>query len=65
MIEDVNNFDILTSEEEKQQRTSLCNSCDKNTKVVNVPTCDACACPIEYVVTYKFKICPLKKWNVI
>lgn len=23
-----------------------------------------CVCPIEYVITYKFKVCPLVKWNV-
>lgn len=64
MIEDPNNFNILTSEEEKQIRQSLCNSCEKNKNTEFDKICDACACPIEYVVTYKFKICPLNKWEI-
>jgi len=65
MIEDVNNFNILTSDEEKQQRLLLCNSCEKNQNTDFGNICEGCVCPIEYVVTYKFKICPLKKWNVV
>ena len=64
MIEDVNNFDILTTEEEKQHRFNLCNSCEKLTVIAQVPTCNGCACPIEYVVKYKFKMCPLNKWII-
>jgi hypothetical protein len=64
MIEDPNNFDILTSEEEKQIRQSLCDSCEKNQDTEFGHICESCACPIEYVTMYKFKICPLKKWDV-
>lgn len=64
MIEDPNNFDIQTSTEEKAKRISLCNSCEKLTMMNDIPTCDACACPIEYVINYKFKICPLNKWGI-
>ena len=64
MIEDVNNFDILTTDEEKSKRLTLCNSCEKNTVILDVNTCDSCACPIEYVTTYKFKSCPLNKWDI-
>jgi hypothetical protein len=64
MIKDVENFGILTTEGEKQIRIDLCNSCEKNMLNNSVPTCDMCACPIEYVTTYKFKICPLNKWGV-
>lgn len=61
MIEDVNNFGILTTDAEKTDRLNLCNTCDMK-KPTNI--CDACACPIDYVITYKFKICPLDKWGV-
>lgn len=64
MIKDPNNFGILTTQEEKQTRNELCLKCEKHTIVMDVPTCDACACPIEYVTTYKFKICPLEKWSI-
>lgn len=64
MIEDPNNFDILTSNEEKQNRQSLCDSCEKNKNTESGQICDLCVCPIEYVVTYKFKRCPLNKWEV-
>jgi hypothetical protein len=65
MIEDVNNFDILTSEEEKNQRTSLCDSCEKKQLTEFGNICVGCACPIEYVVKYKFKNCPLDKWKCL
>lgn len=64
MIEDPANFNILTDDVEKQHRLELCNSCEKKISINEVETCDACACPIDYVITYKFKICPLEKWNV-
>lgn len=64
MIEDVNNFGILTTDQEKQQRFNLCQACEKKTMILDVPTCDACACPIDYVIKYKFKICPIDKWGV-
>ena len=60
MIADVNNFGILTSDEEKQSRQSLCEACTENTLEI----CQKCACPIEYVVMYRFKICPMDKWGV-
>jgi hypothetical protein len=63
MIEDVNKFGILTSDKEKQDRLYLCNSCEKNIEFQNSRLCQECACPIEYVTTYKFKNCPLKKWT--
>lgn len=65
MIEDVNNFNVLTTDEEKKYRLDMCNSCEmKRVDELNGNICDSCACPIEYVITYKFKICPLKKWDV-
>ena len=64
MIKDVDNFNILTSEEERTIRLSLCNTCENNNLVDNINTCDRCACPIEYVVTYQFKECPVQKWVV-
>ena len=64
MIKDVNNFDILTTEEEKQTRQSLCNSCEKNQNIQFGNICEGCACPIEYVIMYKFKGCPLNKWEI-
>jgi hypothetical protein len=64
MIEDVSKFNILTNELEKQQRLGLCNSCENNIELRSGKLCNACACPIDYVITYKFKICPLEKWTV-
>lgn len=64
MIEDPANFDVLTNDNEKNQRVQLCNSCERKTRIDNDDICDACACPISYVVQYKFKICPLKKWDI-
>lgn len=64
MIENVENFNILTNNQEKQTRLDLCNSCEKNIEFQDSRLCDACACPIDYVITYKFKICPLDKWGI-
>ena len=63
MIEDPKNFGILTEETEKLSRQSLCNNCEEKNLVNDIDTCNKCACPIEYVITYKFKICPLEKWS--
>lgn len=65
MIENVENFNILTDDDEKQFRLNLCNTCVENIETeTSGKICNQCACPIEYVVTYKFKICPLEKWSV-
>lgn len=64
MIENPDNFDILTSVEEKNLRQSLCDSCDQKQVTEFGDICNKCACPIEYVVTYKFKKCPLDKWEL-
>ncbi len=64
MIEDVSNFDITTTPDEKDKRLALCGSCEENKEVGERQLCMKCACPIDYVVTYKFKICPLNKWDI-
>ena len=64
MIKDVANFNVLTDDIEKEKRLFLCNNCDKKTYIGPREICDACACPIDYVITYKFKICPMEKWEV-
>ena len=64
MIEDVNNFNVLTDTTESQIRQSLCNACTENTTIQNSRICNLCACPIDYVITYKFKRCPLNKWSI-
>jgi hypothetical protein len=65
MIEDIKNFDILTTDSEKNERMSLCGVCVENKNINESPVCMQCACPIEYVVTYKFKACPLNKWLIV
>ena len=64
MIEDINNFNILTSAEEQLLRKTLCDSCENKRTIESGNICNGCACPIEYVTMYKFKSCPLKKWEV-
>lgn len=64
MILDPNKFNIPTSAEEKTQREELCYSCAEYTMMNQVPTCNKCACPIGYVVSQKYKKCPLEKWTV-
>lgn len=64
MIEDPENFDILTDVIEKNIRQSLCDSCDKKQSTEFGDICICCACPIEYVISFKFKQCPLEKWSI-
>lgn len=63
MIEDVNNFNVLTSDSEKASRSNTCKMCDESKIIADRKLCMKCACPIDYVVTYKFKECPLGKWE--
>lgn len=64
MIKDPANFNVLTDDSERQRRLDLCTACEKKTTLNDVEICDACACPLSYVIKYKFKICPLLKWDV-
>lgn len=64
MIEDVNNFNVLTSDSEKVERINICQTCDQKQLVGESELCMECACPIDYVVSYKFKQCPLGKWEI-
>lgn len=64
MIEDPKNFGILTDSIEKEKRLFLCNSCEEKVIMNDISTCNKCVCPIDYVITYKFKICPLEKWRI-
>jgi hypothetical protein len=60
MIEDVKNFGIRVTAEEKAIRSALCDACEERID----STCSQCACPIEYVTEYKYKKCPLDKWSI-
>ena len=64
MIEDVNNFNVLTSDSEKATRLNICKTCDQNQMIAEGELCMGCACPIDYVISYKFKRCPLGKWEI-
>lgn len=64
MIEDPNNFNVLTNEKEMHTRIAICSTCEKKTNTEFGEICEACACPISYVSKYQFKICPLNKWTV-
>lgn len=64
MIEDVNNFNILTTDSEKAIRMNTCETCDERKIISDSALCMKCACPIEYVVAYKFKECPMGKWEI-
>lgn len=62
MITDINKFNIATDETEMQYRLNLCSQCEQNKENQHSRICFACACPIEYVTTQKYKSCPLGKW---
>lgn len=64
MINDIQNFNIMTTNHDRQIRLNLCNDCSENKKINDIAVCFACACPIEYVTTQKYKECPLHKWTI-
>lgn len=53
--------DEFVDEQLRQERTSICDSCEK-LKIVGNKICDVCACPIEIITNMKFKNCPVGKW---
>ena len=62
MINDIKNFNIPTTDQEKQERLASCEVCPENTESPFGTICARCACPISYVISQKFKTCPLGKW---
>jgi hypothetical protein len=62
MTTDMELRSIQTTDTVKRNRSALCEACPEN-KMNVVPTCDKCACPIEYVVNYNFKMCPIGRWT--
>ena len=53
--------DTFVENSTKENRLSICNSCDQFLSVSG-GTCNQCACPISVIVNMKFKTCPLGKW---
>lgn len=64
MITDLEKFNIRTGIDEEQQRVIICTSCPKNSFINNEHICTMCACPISYIITQKYKNCPLGNWKV-
>jgi hypothetical protein len=52
-----------TTEEERQIRLNFCNLCEDNLLIDKIyQTCNLCACPIEFVIRFKFKECLKGNW---
>lgn len=64
MIEDINNFNIKTTDSERIERINICGNCEENKIIGDDNLCMKCACPIDYVTSHKYKNCPLGKWIV-
>ena len=63
MIKDVEKFNVRTTIDEEQQRVVICSNCPKNIIVNNEYICELCACPMSYIISQKYKECPLGKWS--
>lgn len=59
IVDDI--LDMMASSEQAQQRSDICNTCDRNT--LNV--CLSCNCFIPTKVYYKLSVCPENKWTSI
>lgn len=56
--EDVITEDVFVEDSVRENRESICLSCDKNQNNI----CMECACPLPTITNMKFKVCPLEKW---
>lgn len=63
MIKDIEKFNIATNINEQQLRVTICSSCPHNKFINNEHICEMCACPMEYIVSQKYKECPIGKWS--
>jgi hypothetical protein len=50
---------VMTTQEEKTSRLSMCNSCE----FLNVDVCVHCGCLVDVRAAYKEAHCPIGKWN--
>lgn len=55
----LNDDAVISSQEEKTSRLSLCNACE----LLNVDTCSRCGCLVDVRASYKEAQCPLGRWN--
>ena len=56
--EDVITKDVFVEDSIRENRESICSTCDKNQNNV----CMECACPLPTITNMRFKVCPLEKW---
>ena len=52
---------IVVSEEVKQNRMDICNSCEKN----DGGKCRACGCFLEVKTKFASSYCPIMKWTSV
>lgn len=52
-----------TSDEEKERRASICESCDQLNK--EEYRCNVCGCMLHYKISWATQECPLGKWGKI
>lgn len=55
-------LDQYTSEVEKENRLSICKSCDQFKIDEDFTTCNKCGCSINLLITDVNEKCPLEKW---
>lgn len=46
----------------RQERLSICNTCEKKQKFLTIDQCGVCNCLIPFKVSFKGASCPLNKW---
>lgn len=49
-----------TSDEEKERRASICDSCDELDR--EQYRCNVCGCWLKYKISWRDQECPLGKW---
>jgi hypothetical protein len=54
----------MITQEQIESRKAICNACDDLVKSM-YPTCNYCACPIDYLSKESSVSCPIGKWESI
>jgi hypothetical protein len=54
----------MITQEQIENRKTICNGCE-NLVPSLYPTCNCCACPINYLTQESSASCPIEKWPAI
>jgi heterodisulfide reductase subunit A-like polyferredoxin len=54
--------ELKVSDEEKEKRLAICNSCPHKEELIGQPRCGACGCFLKLKASLATEKCPKDKW---